>query len=76
MRQQRLKKLRSIFENECQYPEHAPYQLKKKIDKYKCMPDEYYNWDDEKYIGNAQLGDTQELHRKELEPGVASTFWE
>ena len=75
LRQDRLKQLKKIFEDECLYPVDLPtHNLKKKLDKYKCMPDEY--WHNAEYVNLEKLGNIHEMSCIDLQPGAASRLWE
>ena len=76
LRREKFAKLKQIFEEDCKYPDLPSYNLHKKLQKYKCMEDEYYEWDDSKFMGTEKLADIGEMTDRGYQPGVASTLWE
>ena len=49
------------MEEECKYPSGPNYNLKKKLEKYKMMDDEYYHWDTSKFMGTEKIADVHEM---------------
>ena len=71
-----MAELRRIFEEDCKYPDLPTYDLRKKLDKYKVMDDEYYFWDNAKFMDIEKLADIHEMRATGYQPGVASTLRE
>ena len=76
LRREKFKRLRHIFEKDCLYPDLPSFNMKKKIMKYKCMNDEYHDWDDEKFMKIGALSNIHEMSCRGLQLGVPSTLWE
>ena len=76
LRRMRIAKLRQIMEDDCKHPTAPKYNLKKKLEKYKVMDDEYYHWDVSKFMGTQKLADVHEMHVAGNQPGVGAELWE
>ena len=68
--------MRRIFEEDCRYPDLPSYNLKNKLEKYRCMEDEYYQWNEKEYMTIDNLADLHDMASRVHQPGISSTLWE
>ena len=70
----RQTELKKMFEENCHCPPSST--LQKKLQKYKVMPDEYYFYEQSKYMDLEKLASINEMRAAGFEPGVSSTMRE
>ena len=73
LHRQRSQRLRDVFEKDCKFEPSC--NVRKKIDRYRAMPDEYHK-DSDDYLGMDGFKNLQDMKRLGYEPGAPVRLWE
>ena len=73
LNRQRTQRLRDVFDSECKFP--PSYNVRKRLDRYRAMPDEYHV-DDDDHLRMDGFADLQKMKQFGFTPGSGVKLWE